>query len=124
MSIYSDLQGIASGLFAEFKQGTVNHIQIVSGTGSADDPGTPSEVSRAINATVQNVAGNTGKGAQSFIKNGLAIIGDLIVSTGVPTVAFSMKDFIEIDGVRYKIVGILPKPAAGTPVAFMLIVRK
>jgi len=121
MSIYSDLQRVTSGLFAEFKQGTINHIQILSGLGSDDDPGEPSEVSREINATVQ---GSATKGAQSFIKNGLAMVGDLIVSTGVPAVTFTLKDFIEIDGIRYKIVGILPKPAAGTPVAFTLIVRK
>ncbi len=122
MSIYSELQSVASDIFAEFNQGTVRHIQVLSGTGSGDDPGAASEVTRDIAATVRS-AGASKSGAY-FIKNGLAVASDMLVSTGVSTVPFAIGDFISIDGERHKIVSIVRKPEAGTVVAYTLIVRK
>jgi len=122
MSIYDELQGVASGLFAEFKQGLVQHVSISHGVGTPDEPGAIVETVREINATVQNAS--NAKGLSYFVKQSSVVAGDLLVSTGVPAVAFAMTDFMLIDGVRYKIAAILPKPAAGVPVAFSLLVRK
>ncbi len=122
MSIYDELQGVASELFAEFKQGTVIHVQVLPGSGSGDDPGAVTETQREINATVQNAS--NAKSLSYFVKNSTVVAGDMLISTGVPPVPFNLRDFIIIDGVRHKMVAILQKPAAGTPVAFALIVRR
>lgn len=122
MSIYSELQGVASDLFAEFKQGKVEHVRTVTGAGPADEPGATVETVVEIDATVKNVS--MSKSSRYLIRDGLAVAGDLLVSTGVPANPFTIQDFIQIDDIRYKIVSIAPKPAAGTPVAFSLIVRR
>jgi hypothetical protein len=122
MSLYSDLQKVAAGVFAEFKQGEVAHVRIVPGVGPADDPGSPTTVETPIAATVAKAGGRK---AETFVKNGLAIATDLVVSTGVTEgVTFTMSDMIKIDGVSYKIVGIVISPAAGIPIAYQLIVRR
>jgi hypothetical protein len=124
MSFYSDLQKVAAGVFSEFKQGTVAHLRIVPGVGPADDPGEPITVETPIAATVSKASG-TGRKAQTFVKNGLALVTDLIVSTGVTEgVTFSMSDMIKIDGASYKIIGIVTSPAAGVSIAYQLIVRR
>ena len=122
MSIYDELQIVASGIFAEFKQGSVVHVSVSQGSGPPDEPTGIVETQREIDATVQNAS--TAKGLSYFVKQSTVVAGDLLVSTGVPAVAFNMRDFIIVDGVRHKIVAIIPKPAAGVPVAFSLLVRR
>lgn len=124
MSFYSDLQKVAAGVFEQFKQGSVVHVRIVPGVGPADDPGEPITVETPIAATVSK-AGGTGRKGQQFVKQGLALVTDLIVSTGVKEgVTFTMADMIKIDGVSYKIISIVTSPAAGIPIAYQIIVRR
>lgn len=122
MSIYDDLQGVASELFREFKQGTVHHVSVSRAIGTPDEPGAITETQREINATVQNAS--NAKGISYFSKQSTVVAGDLLVSTGVPPAPFTLDDFMLVDGVRYKIVAIMPKPAAGVPVAFAVLVRR
>lgn len=119
MSLYNDLQSVAAGLFSQFKQGVVYYVSVRSGSGPADDPGPNVEISTPINATVRGVP-------SQFVRDGLAVASDLLVTTGsAPAgVTFSMQGFVQIDGVRYKIVQIMSVPAAGTVVVNKLIVRR
>lgn len=124
MSFYSDLQKVAAGVFSEFKQGAVAHVRVIPGLGPSDDPGQPITVETPIAATVSKAGGSGGKG-QRFVKDGLAVASDLVVSTGVTEgVSFKMSDMIKIDGTLYKIVGIVTSPAAGVPIAYSIIVRR
>lgn len=117
MSIYDDLKPIAASLMAEFKQGTVNYIKLTPGAGPVDEPGAATEVSTPLNATVRGVS-------FKYVQQGLAVATDLMVTAGiVDGLTLDMRDYIEIDGVRTKIVQILPAPAAGTKVVWKFIVR-
>ncbi len=119
--VYSELQSIASQLFTEFKQGTIAYVRSTPQAGATPDAPLPSIlVSSAL-------GGATARGVQSkYVIRGLAVASDLQVSFAGNALASEPKidDFIDIDTERYKIVAIERKPAAGTPVAYTLIVRK
>lgn len=118
MSLYDELQPVVTGLLSEFGQGSVSYIRVVPGNGPADDPGASVSTPFPVNAAVRGVQFR-------YVQNGLAAASDLQLTMNVsPDFVPDLRGFVEIDGVRYKIVQILPKPAAGTPVAYVLIVRK
>lgn len=124
MSLYVEMQSLASGLLAEFKQGVVAYIRVTPGTGPKDDPGAATETPFTLDATA--------RGAKfQYVQNGLALATDLQITTSAHPALVTdfanetvVRGFATIDGLRYKIVKAIPKPAAGTPVAFVLIVRK
>ena len=105
-------------LGGEFAQGSIVYVHSEPGNGPADDPGEPTIKKYAIDATASGVK-------FKYVQAGEAIAGDLQVTAPVddrytPTV----DGFVKIDGSRYKIHKLLPKPAAGTPVAYVFILRK
>lgn len=118
MSLYDDLQPVASALLAEFKQGTVKLVQVVTGTGAADNPGAPTETTTTLNATV--------KGAPyKYVMQGLAVQGDVqVIAAVVSGITPAKNDFLEIDGVRYKIIQDISAPSAGTRVVWKFLARK
>ena len=118
MSIYDDLQPVASELLGEFKQGTVYLIKMTEGNGTPDDPGDPTETKYELDATVKGVS-------FKYIEQGFALESDLMVTSAVrDDVTPDGDDFIEIDGVRHKIHRDMSVPAAGTKIAWKFIVRK
>lgn len=118
MTIYDELQSIASEIMSEFKQGTVNLIKITPGTGPADNPGAATSVSHSLDAVVKGVS-------FKYVSQGLAVSSDLeITASVIDSVIPSEKDFIQIDGTQYKIVQLINIPAAGTQVTWKFIVRK
>lgn len=117
MSIYDDLQGVAQTVLAEFSQGVISYVKITRGNGPVDNPGSSSTNSYTIKGVVSGVF-------MKYVNQNLAVASDLQVTTPVDTrFTPSMKDAIDIDGKRYKIVHIDRKPAAGTPVAYIFVVR-
>lgn len=118
MSIYDELREEVSRIMPEFKQGKIQYCQIVPGNGPIDDPG-PSTINRFdINGTASGVQ-------FKYVQNGMAIASDLQIFSPVDArYVVNAKDQIEIDDVAYKIVQILPKPAAGTPTGYVFIVRR
>lgn len=119
MAFYDDMQKIASGLLANFKQGEIVHIALSPGNGPAHKPGQPQE-------TPTTLPGAVARGVPvKYIDAGLAIAGDLVVvSSVVSGLVVKQADKIEIDGVRYSVVEILSIPPAGTTVVFNYIVRR
>lgn len=115
MDIYQELQGVASGLFKEFKQGSP---QLVRSTpaGTGFNPGNPTLTPLPINATVRGVS-------MKYVTAGLAVASDLQVSMPADVVP-APADLVRLNGRDYKIVQILPKPATGTVAAYLLIIRK
>ena len=118
MSIYDDLQVVASEILTEFKQGAVNLVQTTPGAGPDDNPGAPTLTSYSLNAVVKGVS-------FKYVSQGLATASDLEVTSAVSSeVTPSEKDFLEIDSVKYKIVQLMNVPGAGTSSVWKFIVRK
>ena len=118
MPFYDDMQSLASDIIEEFQQGVIVYVENTPGNGPADDPGPSVPVDHPVNGTVAGVK-------FKYVQQGIAVASDLQVTMAVAS-GFTpdMKGFVKIDGVTYKIVKVIPKPAAGTPVAYILIVRK
>ena len=125
MSFYNDMQAVAANILKDFKQGVIKYVDITPGTGPDDEPGDPTETFFTLDAAARGVK-------FKYVQNGLAVAGDLQVTASVPatneagavvSLTPNMNGFIEVDDERYKIVQILPKPSAGTTVAFVFIVR-
>ncbi|MAK38203.1 MAG: hypothetical protein CMC15_18735 [Flavobacteriaceae bacterium] len=119
MTFYSDMQNVVSEVMSgDFSQGVVKLISVTPGAGPEDNPGQPSELVHLLDAVVSGVSYN-------FVKRGLAVESDLmVISSVLSNVTPTEKDFIEIDGVRYKIHKDVSVPASGTKVAWKFIVRK
>lgn len=121
MAIYDEMQNIARELLTdpEFKQGKIEYVRIVPGTGPIDNPGPSVPVPTLI-------PGGTARGVSfKYVKDGLALSTDLTVVLPVTDgVTPDMKDFIDIDGVRYKIIQDISPPSAGVRVVWKFIIRK
>ena len=119
MSLYDDVQKVVQDVLPQFSQGVIRYGALTSGSGPVDNPGQSS-----INFTLLN--GAVARGVQfRYVQNGLAVASDMQVTMSVQTdVTPKQKDFIEIDGKRYKIEQVIAKPAAGTVVAYTLIIRR
>lgn len=118
MSLYDEMQDVAKSVLGEFKQGTVKLIKVTPGTGAADDPGAPTEVSHTLSASVKGVS-------YKYIRDGFATVTDReVIASIVDDITPDKSDFIEIDGDRHKILLFEKIPAAGTTVAWKFLVRK
>lgn len=118
MTIYDDLQATAFDILEEFDQGGIKLISLTAGSGDPDDPGEPTEVTTLLKGVA--------KGASfRYMREGFAVSGDLEVTVAVQAgVTPSIDDFIEVKGVRYKIIRDISVPAAGTTCAWKFIVRR
>lgn len=131
MSIYSELQGVASGLLTEFDQHNIFLIQRIyeepSPEPSTDDepteydpdePPEPTEKKYALRGVAKGVA-------QYFEKDGFVANSDAVVTTSVlPNVSPSKDDCLELDGIVFKILQFEPVPRVGVPCVWKFIVRK
>lgn len=118
MTIYQEMQDIAADVLAEFKQGVIEFGRVTPGAGPVDNPGPSSTVWTPYNGTARGVR-------SKYVADGLAVATDL--QTIMPAklgIVPDQRDFVRIDGVPHKIVHISPRPAAGTAVVYLLIVRK
>lgn len=116
--IYDDLRAVASEVFAEFRQGVVEYVRFDRPTGGTpDDPGEPVPVPTRINATVKPVS-------QRYIDGSLITGSEVEVAMPNDDVVPTMDGMVRIDGVQHKIVRLMPRPAAGVPVSFTLIVKR
>lgn len=115
---YTDMQKIASDVLGEFKQGVVQYVELAAVAGATpDDPGEPTETVTTVNAAVRPVSTKYVDGSH-IVQSDKQIVmpGDSVV----PSITGNMR----IDGADYKIIEIMPRPAAGTPVSFTVIVRR
>ena len=118
MGFYEEMQEVATEVLTGFKQGIVNYIKITPGTGPVTNPGQPTETPFGLNCGVNGVSKQYVDGTQ-VLSSDLQCVA--AVNAGYTP---NMKDAIDVDGVRHKLVKILPKPAAGTPVAYLYIIRR
>lgn len=119
MPFYEDMQNVVSEVLGgEFKQGVINYVHTVPGDGPDDNPGPPNVTSYPVNGTAGGVK-------FKYVQSGQALESDVQVVAPVdPLYTPTPKGHVEIDGVKYKIHKLLPKPLAGTPVAYVFILRK
>lgn len=118
MSIYDDMQVVASNIFAEFKQGAITYVELqpVAG-GTPDEPAANVEVTTALDATARPVS-------TKYVDGSHIYRSDVQVSVPAAAVTPSMSGYLTIDAVRYKIIEIMCVPAAGTAIVYTLIVRR
>lgn len=122
MAFYDDMQKLAGSIMKQFKQGSVKLIQYKETTGGTlDEPSDLAEKVYNLDATVNGVT-------FKYLINSYAVASDLTVTAGViEGVTPTINDFIEIQGVRHKIIrDISPAPnaASGKPVIWRFICRK
>lgn len=120
MSIYDDMRGVASELLAEFKQGTIQYVPVVTVAGASPDEAESSEKGTPVtlNATARPVS-------TKYVDNSHIVQSDIqitIPNDGLATP--EMSGFIRIDGSDHKIVEIMARPAAGAPITWTVIVRR
>ena len=118
VSLYADLQKVASGVIGEFQQSQMVYIALSAGTGGTpDNPAEPVETEHAFPGTV--------RGAQfKYIDNSKIFASDMQVTMPADMTVPALDGFVEIDGTRYKIVGVDAVPPAGTPVVYRIFVRR
>ena len=112
---YAEMRGIATELLTEFKQGSMALLQYTPASGPPHNPGKPTWARLPFDGTANGVSAY-------MLQDTLVQSSDRVVIVPadiVPTV----KDRIEIDGVGYQIIKVTPKPAAGNPVLWQVVVR-
>ncbi len=121
-SIYNDLQKVAADLIGEFRQGdeeTFEYVGLSAGTGGTPDNPAP------LNETVTPF-NSVARGAQFKYVDGANIFASdmqLTMPANLDVIP-SLDGFIQVDGRRYKIVGVNAVPPAGVPVVYRIFYRR
>lgn len=110
---YSEMQGIASDIMSEFKQGVISYTPVTQPANEWEDPviGTPV----TLDATA------SGPSAE-FITD-LITTSDIEITAAVFGQVPTMGGQIKIDGVQKEIIAVKQIPAADTPVAWKIWVK-
>lgn len=119
MSFYDEMQQIATSVLTEFNQGSIKLIQLeMPSDGSLDDPGEPIEVVTELKGAIKGIS-------FKYLKEGYNAITDFEATVAVvQNVQPKENDFLEVDGIQYKIIQDVSVPAAGLKVVWKFIVRK
>lgn len=119
MGFYDDIQAVATEVLAEFAQGVCTLTRTTIGEPADPDepfePGASSTTVYTLDATVRRVE-------QRYVDGSLIVATDDQVTFAVPEITPRMSDKITIDGVVRTLKMLKPKPASGTPVAYIAIV--
>ena len=122
MDFYQEMQKVAGSVLKQFKQGDIKlyHYKEVNG-GTLDEPAELVEKVYNLDATVSGVS-------YKYLINSYAVASDLTITAAViDGVEISINDFIEVQGVKHKIIrDISPAPNSvnGKPVVWRFICRK
>ncbi len=114
---YTDMQNVANEVLSDFKQGEIAYVIETLGNGPADDPGSSS-------LTTTELTNATARGVEFKYVSGDVLASDLQIVFGAGIIEPQPQGYFTVDGVRYKIVEIKRIPAAGTPVSYIVVVRK
>ena len=117
MTIYDDLRVVATDLLTDFDQGGLVLRVATKGAGPAHNPGATTYADTSFPGVARGVS-------QRYVDGSLIIATDKQVTMpanfGTPVV----EDLLTLDGTDHQILKVIQIPAAGTAVAFVLIVRK
>jgi hypothetical protein len=114
---YSKMQGVTSKVLKRFGQGGIYYVALTPGIGPKDNPGPSTETPYKLDAAARGVS-------FKYVNGSTIVTSDLQLTMAVrKDVTPSIEGFVKIDDRQYKIIQVIPKPAAGTPVAYTLIFR-
>jgi hypothetical protein len=115
---FYDMQNVAKQILGDFNQGVIQHVQVIAGSGPADNPGEPTTSTTTLTQAVA-------RGVEfKFLKSSDILQTDLQITFPGGIVEPQPSDFFVVDGTQYKVVEIHKTPAAGIVVTFKVIVRK
>lgn len=118
MNFYSEMQNIARDIFGEFQQGAIAFVPIVRTGGTPDEPGTVSDGTPVtLTATAKPVS-------TKYVDGTHIVRSDIEIAMPAGVVDPSIEGYFTIDGVRYKVIEVMRRPAAGTAVAYTVVVRR
>ena len=120
MSIYDEMRAVANEVFPEFKQGDIRFVSVTNTAGGSpdEDGSTTRTVSEPLNATARPVS-------TKYLADTSIVESDIqvtIPNDGIATP--TINGFIRIDGSDYKIIALMPRPAADDPITWTAIVRR
>ena len=117
-NIYDDMRKVANAVHPKFKQGTIVYVEMQPRTGGTpDDPLEPVQVTHTINALARPVS-------TKYVDGSIIVQSDKQISMPNAGVEPKMTGYVTIDAILHKIVQIMPRPAAGSPITYTLIVRR
>lgn len=118
MSIYDELVPVVRDVMGEFQQGEINLVKLEPGDGPPDNPGPSTPVRTRLDATASGVSAK-------LVQDGFATATDLmVIAATIDGIVIGVNDRIEIDGIQHTIVKDMTVPAAGTKLAWKLVVRR
>lgn len=118
MSIYDDLQNVATDLFEEFNQGVVKLVHFMKSDDSSPDE--PLNEEKIFDLRSVGLGKNF-----NFLKESFSTEKTLDITTSViPDVVPTIDDFLDVDGVRLKILEFKKVPEIGTPCVWKFTVEK
>ena len=116
MSLSQEFQALATDLLSEFDERSGDRVIQLERTETTWNPTTGAPTLYPLLGTVLGVA-------KEYIDGTTILATDLTVRCGVFDVEPDMSGKVIIDGKPHDIIRIMPKPAAGTTVAWELIIR-
>lgn len=117
MSFYNDMQGLATGLLRDFDQGGIVLSVATPGAGPAHNPGPVTFADVPLPGAARGVSAK-------YVDGTHVLATDLQLTVPGELATPKLGDVVKLSGVAHQIVRIIPKPATGTVVAYLLIVRK
>ncbi len=120
MSIYTRGQATASRLLAKYGQGAVTLTRTTTTIPDASEPWNTEETTETftLEAVVKGVS-------ERFVDGTTILASDLEIIAAVHAdVTPQAGDALSIDGTAVQVLRIMPKPAAGTPVAYVFLARR
>lgn len=120
---YAEMQGVATELMTEFKQGSVTLARVIYSEADPATPWIPGETTEQSHDLKATVAAVTVDQANAQYIDGTAITtADVVVTCAVPPVVPAMTDTLSIDGQVRTIKKIIQVPAAGVAIVFKIFV--
>ena len=113
---YSQMQGVASQLLGQFKQGVIVYNQPGEVTGPEWNPTVGEDIPHTLDATANGVS-------QEYVDGTSVLMTDKEVTAAVFGVTPTTSGTLSIDSQVMQIIRVWQVPAAGTPVAWKMIVR-
>ncbi len=128
MNFYKDLQKVASDVLNTFNQGDIKLVKFEDVISYDEDgsvieptPDNPAEKQEVFYQLKGSVSGVSWK----YISSGFATQSDLELTVAVlADKTISIDDYVQIDGVSYKIIEDVSTPSAGVPVVWKFVIRK
>lgn len=119
---YGRMQSTATRLLQRFAQGNITLSQTTTAPGPNEwTPGTETTATYPLDAAVAAVLND--EATAKFVDGTVIVATDLTVTFAVPEVVPAMGDSVTIDGKVHVVKKIVALPAAGTTVAYKIIVQ-